>query len=109
MKCTELENQMKERVLTISTLRDNYLRDVVAVKYHLERVLEAASSVRDSIEMNGEEKSKMYSILDDHAAELSSLPNANLRNIIESAKQVTNPTSAFMKNTLLKAGAIIRR
>lgn len=106
IKCTELEKQMKERVLTISTLRDNYLRDVVAVKYHLEQIVEAASVVKDSIEMSQAEKDKVYATIEEHAAELPILPNSNLQSLIDHAKKSSNPTSMFLKETLTKAGFI---
>jgi hypothetical protein len=106
IKCTELENQLKERVLTISSLRDNYLRDVVAVKYHLERIVEAASAVKDSIEMSQAEKEKVYATIDEHSAELPILPSSNLLSLIELAKKSSNPTSMFLKETLTKAGFI---
>jgi hypothetical protein len=44
-KTIELECQMKERIMTISALRDNYLRDVISVKYHIDKVRGNSSGV----------------------------------------------------------------
>ena len=44
-KTIELECQMRERIMTISALRDNYLRDVISVKYHIDKVRGNSSGV----------------------------------------------------------------
>jgi len=38
-KCDELGRQLQERTKALQTLRDCYLRDVISIKYHLERIV----------------------------------------------------------------------
>jgi hypothetical protein len=37
-KCDELALQLMERNEVVTTFRDAYLRDVVSIKYHLEKI-----------------------------------------------------------------------
>ena len=118
LKCFELEGQMKERVLTITSLRDNYLRDVVSVKYHIEKVIEAAKAmatastnvnvdhndVHDRIQNGNSTISDSLSLITQHSAELQSVPSASMRPLIDLAKSSLNPSSEFLKETLIKAG-----
>jgi hypothetical protein len=100
-KCTELENQMKERVLTISTLRDNYLRDVVALKYHVEKIVSEVSSFDNPIIKESLDK------LSEHKYEMTSIPSANLNSLIQLAKNALSPSSEFLRDNLQKAGFLL--
>ena len=46
-KCEELGRQLQERLTVVESLRDSYLRDVVSVKYHLERIQEFSNKLKE--------------------------------------------------------------
>lgn len=46
-KCEELGRQLQERLTVVESLRDSYLRDVVSIKYHLERIQEFSKKLKE--------------------------------------------------------------
>ena len=110
LKCIELEEQMKERALTIATVRDHYLRDVVSIKYHMEQVINAATKIAserpriESAEEGELESCTTASSLMEHLSEVAGVPSLSLANLIATAKNSTKPSSAFLRNTLINAG-----
>lgn len=90
LKCDEIARQLQERTQIVHTLRESYLRDVVSIKYHLEKVAEQAKVEDKSTELD------MY--------DLHTLPSANFRNLIQRAMDSKNPTSLQLHETLIRAG-----
>jgi hypothetical protein len=90
-KCDELALQLMERNEVVTTFRDAYLRDVVSIKYHLEKIGEIKFPEEDKHNVP-----EMYS--------LSAIPSPDLRSLVEKAKQAEHPTSLQLQETLLYVG-----
>ena len=91
-------------MLALRSLRDHYLRDVVAIKYHTEKVIEVAKPL--VTDEDGEAETPGGKLLLQHQAELQGIPSATLKDVIEDAKNSLTPTSEFLKGTLIKAGLV---
>ena len=110
-KCNEIGRQIQERMRALSVVRECYLRDVVAIKHHLERILlqndwfqkqyainrENIKNPESALEAQerGQEILEQFSEEAIHvAADLQSIPSANLRNFIEECKNSPDSVSA---------------
>lgn len=92
-KCDELARQLQERSLVVNTFRDAYLKDVISVRYHLDKI--ASLKLPDGSPEIG------YDMYD-----LQAVPSTDLRVLIERAKQSLTPTSMQLRESLLQAGII---
>ena len=91
-------------MLTLRSLRDHYLRDVVAIKYHTEKVIEVATPL--VTDEDGDPERSEGEILLQHRSELKGIPSATLKEVIDDAKNSLTPTSSFLKDSLIKAGLL---
>ena len=95
-KCNELAHQLQERLSVVESLRDSYLRDVVAVKYYLNKIHEYKQAQDEQIKANG--LPDMY--------DLHAIPSTSLRHIIDKAKQGSEMTSDSLQEALIMSGLI---
>ena len=95
-KCNELAHQLQERLSVLESLRDSYLRDVVAVKYYLNKIHEYKQAQDQQIKSEG--LPDMY--------DLHAIPSTSLRHIIDKAKQGSDMTSDALQEALIMSGLI---
>ncbi len=93
LKCDELAKQLQERSLSLTTFRDAYLKDVISVKYYLDKI--AQIKLPDGKPEIGID---MY--------DLHTIPSVDLRCLIDKALQSQNATSLQLRETLLQAGLV---
>ena len=94
IKCDELAKQLQERLQTINLVRESYLKDVISVKYHLERLNDFVK--KDPYYL--EHFPDMYDI--------HSLPSTNIYNLVNKVKAAPSATSKHLAETLAMAGLI---
>lgn len=96
-KCNELAHQLQERISVVESLRDSYLRDVVAVKYYLNKIHEY-KQVQDQQQVKTDGLPDMY--------DLHAIPSTSLRHLIDKAKQGSEMTSDSLQEALIMSGLI---
>jgi len=95
-KCDELAKQLRERSLMMDTVRSSYLRDVVSIKYQLDKINDA--------EVDSENFSLVK--LKQNMYDLHTLPSVDLRELVENVRQSVRQTSAQLRETLVDAGLL---
>lgn len=100
-KCDELGKQLQERLNTLGTVRECYIRDVISIKFHLDNLSEA--TVKATIE-HGKSKANQLSNENDDDLHTESLPSVDLRAMIKKCKDAPNQSSTQLRETLIKAG-----
>ena len=97
VKCDELAKQLQDRITAIASIRDSYLRDVVRVKYHLQKIQE--------FKLPGEEEPALLQQTGHDMYDLHVVPSISLRKLIDRAVQ-KDSSSAQLQETLIQAGLV---
>jgi len=97
VKCDELAKQLQDRITAIASIRDSYLRDVVRVKYHLQKIQE--------FKLPGEEQPALLQQTGHDMYDLHVVPSISLRKLIDRAVQ-KDGSSAQLQETLIQAGLV---
>ena len=87
-KCEELGRQLQERTAALNVLRDCYLRDVVAIKYHCERIMNETEARAATSTVHYEDNVS-------HFVELAAIPSATLKDLLDEARETPNALSRF--------------
>jgi L-lactate utilization protein LutC len=95
-KCDELAKQLRERNLMLDTVRSSYLRDVVSVKHHLDRINDAEA----------DEENPSLVKLKQNMYDLHTLPSVDLRGLVENARASVRQSSAQLREGLVDAGLL---
>ena len=95
-KCDEMSKQLRERNLMMDTVRSSYLRDVVSIKHHLDKINEAEIDSNDTTLVKL--KQNMY--------DLHTLPSVDLRSLVDNARCSVGKTSAQLRESLVDAGLL---
>lgn len=95
-KCDELAKQLRERNLMLDTVRSSYLRDVVSVKHHLDKINDA--------EVDEENPSLVK--LKQNMYDLHTVPSVDLRSLVENARASVQQNSAQLRDGLVDAGLL---
>lgn len=96
LKCDEMSKQLKERNLMMDTVRSSYLRDVVSIKHHLDKINDAEVDNTDTSLVRL--KQNMY--------DLHTLPSVDLRSLVENVRQSVGQSSAQLRESLVDAGLL---
>jgi hypothetical protein len=93
--CGELKYQLQERNSLFAALRDSYYKDVVSLKYYLNKILSLI-----------EEEDLQYDIDSNMSNDLAVIPSLTVRAIIDKAVNLPALTSVQLKEMLTNAGLI---
>jgi hypothetical protein len=97
VKCDELARQLQDRLVAIASIRDSYLRDVVRVKYHLQKIQE--------FKLPGDDQPALIKQTGHDMYDLHVVPSISLRKLIDRATEV-NTSSMQLQETLIQAGLV---
>jgi hypothetical protein len=93
--CRELKYQLQERTSLFAALRDSYNKDVVSVRYYLNKILVLIK-----------EEDLKYDIDSNMTNDLAVIPSLTVRAIIDKAVNLPALTSVQLKEFLTNAGLI---
>ena len=96
-KCDELAKQLQDRLVAIASIRDSYLRDVVRVKYHLQKIQE--------FKLPGDDEPALIKQTGHDMYDLHVVPSISLRKLIDRAVE-GNTSSMQLQETLIQAGLV---
>lgn len=131
-KCDELGRQLQERMSALHTIRESYIRDVLCVKFHVDKLNEATikntADAKAKAQLQAETSvqdpsgSTMLSLIEgsesvqDEAQGLhltpennmitDNLPSVDLRPLIKRVQDAPHMSSTQLRETMLKAGFI---
>jgi len=88
-KCNELKFQLQERTAVFDSLHGSYLKDVIAVTYHLKNIEELVA------------EKLSYDLYD-----IDAMPLTQIRSVIQKAHEIRAQTSVQFRESLLNAGLL---
>jgi len=97
VKCDELAKQLQDRLVAIASIRDSYLRDVVRVKYHLQKIQEFT--------LPGDAEPALLKHTGHDMYDLHVVPSISLRKLIDRAVQ-KDGSSMQLQETLIQSGLV---
>ena len=106
-KCDELAKIAQDRIMSVTAIRDSYLRDIVRIKQHLQKIQEYRDPGHEDDEVGKYTKETGHDMYDLHV-----VPSLNLRTLIDRALEAmkdigpsdSTAASQQLQDTLIQSG-----
>ncbi|KAJ1436832.1 hypothetical protein B484DRAFT_248264 [Ochromonadaceae sp. CCMP2298] len=95
-KCDELAKQLRERNNALENVRSSYLRDVLSVKLHLDRLLDLAAKT----------EGQFSQLIADTLYDLHAVPSLDLRGLVKEAQGAPGQSSAQLRDNFVDLGIL---